>query len=371
MSGTVNVPRFRVMLNGVALAGVTKVSLTLASLFQVGKFSFEKAFAPDDAYPASWWADTANKTMRVEIDLAVDGQTFVSVITGNVDSHRWDVLANTITAAGRDLAAAFIDTRTLGTYRNKTAGEIVAALAAGHAGLSAQVSDATAPLAGRKYDVDSDKSAGGDFSDAQNEWDLICRLGSQLGIVPYMAGSVLMFDTPPASPPVYPATFTRDANGPVSSVQGMTLERDLTVARDVIVTVQSWNSRKKSTFSATYKVTTKKASTDETLVPLHYYRRVPNLTQAQCQTLAYQVALDISTHERMAVIKAPSLVLLTPETVVQVSGTGTDYDMTYYPRLISYEIDSAGGATTNIQAKYTSGAFLYDQDTGQQVGETP
>jgi hypothetical protein len=369
MSGTANTPRYRVTMNGTLLQGVTKVSLTLANLFQVGRFNFEKAFVPGDAFPLAWWGATANKTMQVQIDLAADGQTFTQVMTGNVDTPKLDMVANTVTCAGRDLAAAFIDTRTIRTYRNQTAGQIVTALAAGHPGLSAQVSDATAPLAGRIYDVDTDKSAGGDFSEAQNEWDLICRLGSQLGIIPYMAGSVLMFDTPPANPPVYAVTFTRDASGVVSSAEGLTLERDLLVARDMIVTVQSWNSRKKKVFSATYRTTTKKASTDTTLVPTKFFFKVPNLMQDQCEALAKQKALDISTHERNAVIKAPSLVLLTPLHVIGISGTGTDYDQSYYPRSISYEISMETGATTSIRAKFSSPVYLYDNDTGQQIGE--
>ena len=44
--------------------------------------------------------------------------------------------------------------------------------------------------------------------------------------------------------------------------------------------------------------------------------------------------------------------------------------MTYYPQTITQTIDFEQGATTNIQAKFSSPALLYDDDSGEQIGET-
>jgi phage protein D len=368
MSGTVNAPRFRVTMNGVAMDGMKEMHVKLAKVFQVGTFSLVKAFVTDDAFPASWFADTGTKTMLVEIDVSTDGTTFQTLLTGNVDSHGWDVVANTVTMAGRDQAAVFLDTRTVGTLRNQTASQIAQTLAASH-GLTAEVGS-DAALVGRKYDIDFDKTKGGDFSEATNEWDLLCRLGSQAGIAPYMQGSVLCFQPPPSSPPSYAVTVQRGDDGLVMSAEGLTLERHMTTARDVIVTVESWNSKAKKKFSATYRTSTKKASGDADVQPTRYFYRLPNYTQAQCQDYATQKALDISTHERNIQVRAPSFVMLTPVHVVSVSGTGTDYDQTYYPQAISYAITFDHGASTDIAAKYSSPIYLYDNDTGEQVGES-
>jgi len=353
-------------MNGAMLPGVMQITVTPPLEFEVGKFSFTKAFVDNDPFPASWWAGTANKTMLVEIDAAVDGVTFIQQITGNVDSHSYDPVANIVTAEGRDLAAVFLDTRTTDTYRNQSAADIALILAVSH-GMQCNATSSTTPLVGRTYDADYDKTAGTDFSDASNEWDLLCRLGAAQGITPYMQGSTLNFNTPPPTPPVYAVTLTRDENGIVSSVEGMKFTRRLTAARDVIVTIQSWASGKKKPFSATYRTTTKTPGAGTAPPASHYYRTYPNLTQAQCQALAQQKALDISSHEREVTIVAPSFVPLTPQHVVSVSGTGTDYDITYYPRLITYEISMQGGAKTNIEAKSSSPIDVYDNDTGEQV----
>jgi len=52
--------------------------------------------------------------------------------------------------------------------------------------------------------------------------------------MPYVFGSTLYFNPTPAQPPVFAIKFTRNAAGElVSNVEGLRMERNLTVARDV------------------------------------------------------------------------------------------------------------------------------------------
>src|ERR1700710_898683 len=123
---TLNYPRFRVTVNGTVLEGVSKVSVTQANAFLIGSFCFLKGFVPNDAFPASWWAATENKTILVAIEFSVDGSTFLPAVTGNADVHLYDPITNMISVVGRDLAAGMIDARITTTYRNLTASEIAA-----------------------------------------------------------------------------------------------------------------------------------------------------------------------------------------------------------------------------------------------------
>jgi phage protein D len=282
-------------------------------------------------------------------------------------SVRWSMVANKLSVAGRDMAALLIDTRTLSTYPNQTSSEIAQKLATAH-GLLANVTP-TPTLVGRYYDADHDQTQSGDFSQATNEWDLLCKLGSKEGVIPYVSGMTLYFNPPAANPPVFAATFTRTAAGNlVSNVECLSVERHMTQARDVIVTVRSWHSRDKKTYSATVRTKTKTQSTDPTLQPSKYPVTEPNLTLAQCQALAQKLALDISQHERNVTIKGPSILLMDPRYVIELSGTGTDYDMTYYPQTITYQIAVDGGASTDIQAKFSSPIALFDEND-QPIGE--
>jgi len=371
MSGSiVNVPRFRVTINGQILDGVSQLRISLPCNFRIGQFSFIKAFVPGESFPAAWWSATSNKTMLVVISLSTDSLVFQEVISGNVDNHRYDPIINNISVAGRDLAALMCDKRILSTYRNQTASQIANIFATEH-GLEASVTP-TKTLAGRYYDLDHDETHGGDFSCATNEWDLLCRLGSQEAIIPYVSGGMLFFNPTPGNPPIFPITFSRTYAGALASnLTDLTLERHMTEARDVVVTVRSWNSKKKLSYSATVRTRTKVPSSDPNLVPTVYLIMVPNLTQAQCLSKAQQLALDYSQHERNLSATFPSLGIMNPGTVILVSGTGTDYDMTYYPQSITYTVDFEGGARTEILAKFSSDLYLYDDDTGEQIGESP
>jgi phage protein D len=364
----VNYPRFRVTVNGAVLEGVSKVSVTQANAFQIGSFCLMKGFVPEDAFPDSWWAATTTKTILVTIELSADGSTFFPMITGNADSYIYDAVANTISLAGRDLAAGMIDTRIVTTLRNLTASEIAMQFAAEH-GLQASITP-TSTIVGRIYDVDHDETSSGDFSQITNEWDLLCRLGEAEGIIPYVFGTTLYFNPPSDNPPIYPVELARDSNGLlVANVTGLMLERHMTYARDVIVKVKSWSSRRKTSIISTVRTKTKDESSGPTLKRSTYLYEVPNLNQAQCLAKAQQLALDISRHERYARIIIPSLALMSPQILIPVSGTGTDYDLTYYPLTITYEVATERGATTYVEAKTSSPMDIYDGDTGQQLGD--
>jgi phage protein D len=363
---SVNYPRFRVTINGAVLDGVGKVSITQANAFQIGSFCFMKGFIAGDAFPASWWAATSNKTILVAIELSVNGSTFFPMMTGNADNHLYDAITNTISVVGRDLAGSLIDTRITTTYRNLTASEVASKLASEH-GLQVSITPTTT-IVGRIYDVDHDETSCGDFSRVTNEWDLICRLGEAEGIIPYVFGSTLYFNPLSGNPPTYPVELTRNANGLlVAGVTGLMLERHMTYARDVIVTVKSWSSRKKTTITSTVRTKTRDGSVDRAVKPTTYLYEVPNLSQPQCLAKAQQLALDISQHERYARISIPSLALMTPQTLIPVSGTGTDYDMTYFPLTVTYEVAAEQGAVTIVEAKFSSPLDIFDIGTGQQL----
>ncbi len=366
MSSTLRTPRFRVTLNGQPLDGVKSVWVSLPFGYRVGQFQICKAFVPNDPFGPSWWAATANQTMLVAIELSADGVSFQQVISGNVDSQEYDPIANEINAMGRDLAASLCDTRILGTYRNQTASEIVETFAAAH-GLQADIT-ATSALVGRYYGNDYDAIVSGNFAKATSEWDLLCRLGSIEGVVPYVAGKTLYFNPPPNSPLVFPIQFSSNPAGAlVANVTDLRLERHMDLACDVAVTVRSWHSRSKRTFTATVRSQAERFGVSGGIPVTRYLVVIPNLTQAQCLAKAQQLALEYARHERNIIALFPSLGLLTPQTVISLSGTGSDYDMTYLPQSVRYSVSFEGGAQTEIFAKSLSNMDLIDDDTGESI----
>lgn len=363
MSGTnVSVPRVRITANGALLSGIVDVQWTAASAYNAGTFQFTKAFTANDANGPAWWAGTGNKQIAVNITIATDGQTFNSVFTGAVDSHVFDPIGRTIQVSGRDGAAVFIDARITDTYRNLTASEIATKLAAGH-GYTAVVTNTTT-LVGRYYDADNDATTAGSFSRAVSEWDMLCLLGQKEGILPCVIGTVLYFQTPASPAPVFPVWMKQSGSSFQSNALSIELDRSLTMARDVSVTVKSWHSGKKAVVVG--KAVTKTAvQPDQSVPPSNYVFYMPNLTRAQADAAAQKLAMDIAAHERVLQFKIPGETVITPQHVVTLAGTGTDYDgVQYFPDQITSSVSVQGGFTTSISCKNYSPLSLYDGASG-------
>jgi hypothetical protein len=359
-------PRVQVLANGAALTGVLSVQWSDPLAYNVGSFTIAKGFTPVDANGPAWWANTGNKQIDIEIKLALAPTGYVSMFTGQVDSHSLDPLRRTISLRGRDMAAQFLDTRITETYQNLTASEIAAALAQAH-GMTAQVTPTTT-LVGRYYSADHDTMAAGGFSCAVNEWDLLCLLGQREGIVPYVQGNVLHFQIPGTPPPYYALWVGQNSDGVMlSNCKTLSCERALTMARDVQVTVKSWHSGKKTVVTGSAVTKTLKAS-DPAVPKTLYVFEIPNLTSAQAAAAAQRLAQDIAQHERTITARLPGIATLTPQTLFTLTGTGTDYDgIDYFSAQVTHSVTPRGGFETSISAKNYSPLSLFDGASGALI----
>jgi hypothetical protein len=369
MTGYSRKPRYQVLINGVLMPGVTETCWQQADAYQCGTFSFTKALQPagGEKFNAPFWADTTSKTIMVEIKAVTDGEGFTSQFVGRIDGHAYDPIANTIHANGRDLAGAFIDARVVDSYSNNTASEIAALLAKGHPEITATVISKTTTLAGRYYNASTDTTTTGNFTSAVNEWDLLCLLGQKEGIVPYIQGTTLHFEKPATQPDIFRIYVNRQPDGRVeSNALQIQLCRSLTIAKDVEVFVKSWESARKFPVLGHSVTRSIKRPEGDHAQATKYYFEFPNLTQAQADAAAQREALDITSHERTACFTLPGEITIKPQTVIQLVGTGTDYDMIWYPMTVARTLNMQTFITT-IQAKNCSPLTLYDGASGAAI----
>lgn len=356
---TVSTPDFRVLVNGTEIVGVDYVQATIPGAFQASRFTVRKAVSATDIQPPSWW--DALTHMRVDITATTDGAGWFPLITGDVDDWEYDPIEGTIELVGRDLAALLIDNRTTQVFRNLTASEIAQKLAEQH-GLSAQVTP-THTTMGRYYRQQYNTLFGSDNTHAINDWDLICQIGQIEGIVPYVQGTTLYFERPAASPPAVRVHYDQG----VSNVTGLRFGRSLTLAKDVHVTVRSWDAWTSKTITGEAVVKAAKVAGDDAGRQVDYYFSVPNLTHAQANATAQRLAVEISKHERRIDVSMPAYLGITPAYVVAVTGLGGSFDLSYYPETITTTISANGGAVTEIEAKNHPPIALYDGASGAQL----
>jgi len=371
--GQARQPRVRVLVNGTVLSGLIDAQWTLPLAYECGTFQFTKALVPGGAEPfnAVFWAATTSKTVTVTIQAQIGAGAWVTQIVGQVDGHVLDLCAGTLQANGRDLAAVFIDSRTIAAYPNLSVNEIVAKLAAEHSAITAVAQPADTTLAGRFYASNHTAVTDGNFSSAINEWDLLCTLGRAAGVVPYVQETTLYFQPAPVPPPIFGVTIPLLPNGTVApgpaNPEKLQLRRSLVLARDVTVKVTSWGSRGKALVTATVTGKSVKQLPGDTDTPTKYYFEFPNMTQAEAQAAAQRLALEISAHERGISVTVPGEIVIGPTHQIQLSGTGTDYDMLWFPTSVTRQI-SQRGFQTQIEAKNSSPLTLYDGASGAAIG---
>ena len=172
-------------------------------------------------------------------------------------------------------------------------------IAARH-GLTSAVT-ATTTLAGRYYGAEHDRITLGQFSRAMSEWDLLTYLASHEGFDVFVQGATLYFQ---------PASKAAPIAIDVVDCLSVSLEQSFTLARDIEVTVKSWNTRQQAAFTQTAR-STARSGTRRSGPPQRIVVVRPNLSTNEALQLAQRVLADLSRHERIVRAELPGELVLT------------------------------------------------------------
>ena len=342
-------PRIRIFANGAILQGVISAEIFANNHYAADRFSATIALDASPWVSAASWA--AQPDILLNIQFSLDGgASFKSLISGAVDSISIDPVMGEIRLDGRDLTAPLIETRTQETFSNRTASEVATILADRH-NLVPVVTNTSSPI-GRYYENEHDRITLGLFSRATTEWDLLVFLAQQEGFDVFVSGSELHFQ---------PANLTPDIIQPVhvQDLIHLRLDRSLTLARDIEVTVKSWNSRNQSAFTQTARAARRKGSGahpshGDSSPPQRYVFVRPNLSEDDALKLAQQKLAELTRHERVIQATMPGELILSPRSILTLTGTGTAFDQTYFIDTIERRIDFNSGFTQHIRAKNSS-----------------
>ena len=342
-------PRLRVLADNALLTGALEAEIVSNNHYAADRFRLTLQVTPIGA--AAWSATTA-ALLEIQISVAGPDQSdsaWTSIILGQVDQVRLDPRSLRLVLEGRDLTAPLIEARTQETFANQTSSDIAAALAARH-GLTANVAPTTTPV-GAYWQLEHDRITLGSFSRAITEWDLLVALASHEGFDVWVSGHTLNFQPPPSGPssiaiirPVPTAT------GP-ANVAALQMERALTLARDIEVTVKSWNSRQANAFSQTARAARGGGGTGGKAAVQHYVYVVPNLTPDAAQKLAQSRLAELTRHERVILAEMPGELAILPRQEILLEGTGTAFDQPYWVDEITRRISTTHGFTQTLRAR--------------------
>jgi phage protein D len=339
-------PRLRLVANGAVVPGVVQAEVVSNGYYSADRFRAAIAVGERGAAP---WA--AAEQIDVTLAVSLDGRTFVPLVAGIVDTVAIDPVANTVSLSGRDRTALLIEARTEETFLNQTASEIATRLAERH-GLRADVV-ATTTLVGRTAAGQHDRLSLGRHGYARTEWDLLVGLAGQEGFDVWVAGDTLHF-RPQATRPAAAAVLRPVAvGGQRANVTSLRLQRALTLAADIAVTVKSWDSAGKTAISQTARA--QRQHGDKRGQAQKYVYIVPNLAPADALRLAQRKLAELSRHERVITAEMPGELDLAPRMMLRLEGTFTDFDQDYWIDEVERHIDIRQGFTQRLRAKSASG----------------
>lgn len=274
-----------------------------------------------------------------------------SQIYGKVDDIDYDPVAGTIELIGRDLTSEFIDNKTTEKWPNLTASEIAIKLAK-RRNLNPVVTKTTDKV-GKYYEIDHVN-----LTDQRSEWDLLNYLAHLEEFVVYVRGTHLYFGpkTDPNSTPYVVEWQKPDADNPIpeSNTVDLKFRRSLTVARGIQVVVRSWNAKQKKGFTVSYpnKAKSTQAGKAKPFGGAQIYSyTIAGLTKEQALQRAQSIYAELVAHEMKLTATLPADDLVNVTTMLQVIGTGTKWDQTYFPDSITRRMDFDGGYPMTIDAK--------------------
>ncbi len=317
-----------VYLNGLLVSGVIEAEIESSSFFSADRFQVRAAL---NAAGAAVWSSVP---LLTEVQIGLDGQ-WLSLITGNADTVSIDPIRGEVRAAGRDLAALFVDTQIDESFENQTSSEI-ATLLANRQGLAAAVTP-TQTLVGRYYQSGRTRTALTQHARATTQWDLLCWLAQLEGFDVWMTGQTLNFA--PVQQGVASLTIT-----PADCIS-LQMHHALDIAAGVTVVVRSWDAISQSAI-----MQSSSSNADSSLSTTRTVVR-PNLSSDDAQLLANQLLSQISGHERCIEIEMPGDLVIFPRMTVQLAGTDTDFDGAYTISSVDRRISFQRGFTQTVEAR--------------------
>lgn len=351
-------PRGIVRLNGVAVPGWVSWDVSSNTYYEADTFrvSFAASALPSANGP-SWFSTQTELFVEVLAGFPSNPDDpsvseLQSLIYGRVDDIDFDPVSTMITVSGRDLTAVFIDAKLTGEYTNQRSSDIATGLALAH-GLTPVVT-ATTTNVGTYYKRDQVR-----MQSDRSEWDMLAWLAREEGFVCYVVGQELHFE-PDLRETVEPYAIQWEApnntNGhPVANVQELQFQRNLTVSKGITVTVRSPSLTSKTAVVRSYPSAAKSVQAGKASpfggVQTYYFTMAAGKTPDDVQKYATKKYTEIIAHEMKLHARLPGDNLLTTKNVIRVTGTGTAFDQTYFPNVITRTMSMNEGYTMTVDAK--------------------
>lgn len=343
MSATLRTPRIQVAVQGSNLAPV-ECSVSV-SLHQSADTFYAKLPLDNDAgLDETFWAGTAPIPITINATNDAIAGNWIALLVGQADEPLIDFAQRTVLIKGRDLTGALTDLKTSEKWQNLSNKDIIEQLA-GRAGLTVTFGGST-DQAGLQFDQDYNE-----ISDLDSYWNVIVACAKRLGCIAFVKGSVLYVQPLDAQPAqFFTINYQRPTLSQIASGNfvGLTCARNLNLAKDTTIQVQSWQHKQGHAVTSKFKSKGKHSSSN----PSIYQFRAANLTKEQQDRIAKNHLKQTLSHERQVrLTNHPGDATLNPAVMgVRLAGTGTDFDQDYILSNVTHHQSRDGGYLMDLSA---------------------
>jgi phage protein D len=355
-------PRFIAKINGIS---VPVISFEMSSPYYYESDTFELTISKK-TFPKEmnndFWSNNRAFLCEFYLGFPSDPLNYTEndlelMLLAQTDELEIDEIDGTYFLTGRDLSAKLIDNKTTDKFQNQTSSE-VAAIFAKRRGLKANITKTTVPV-GYYYGIDHVQ-----LETEKTEWDILTYLAQKESFLAYVSGDTLYFNPLPTQQSdsiVFQYENNQEDQGEYKSFNGMSLKltKDMTIAKDVIVKVRSWNQRQKQGYTVTAKaLPDKKTYISSKAKPIGdaqvYSYVVGGLTQEQATKYVQEKLKQITVFQKKIEIRCPGINNLKKNNTITLEGSSAGFDQVYYPSKVTRRINLNEGYIMEIEAKNNS-----------------
>lgn len=363
---TASKPRSIVLIDGNP-AWFDSWTVNLNSTHHADDFTIDFPFRITKNLPQGYFINTpdfpsylmTNSDIKVEVyaGYPADASNFSTgdltrIMYGYVDTIdlRLGISGETVSLAGRNMIAPFLDSKTTEKYQNMTSSAIAQMFAAKH-GLQAVVTT-TYTLTGAYYNGDTVE-----INKDISEWDLLTFLAEQEGFALRVMDNTLYFgsyDTVVGSiASLDPLNYTWGQN-----IEDLAITRTPHAAKNLIIDVHSYDYNQGKHVRATAQRTSQRAN--DVYHERYYF---PGYTQDQCQKKAQSILDELSRLELVGTMKVSGNEQLKVDRQIALYGVGMGLSQNYYVRKSTHTFNQTNPDGYKCDVTF-SNLLMPDEQTG-------
>jgi hypothetical protein len=335
-SGTTNI---LVSVNGDQVSGLLRASIATTNCFAADTYSI--TFAIESPGDTSFWSMIPSAYLEVTAVMPFTSGGYQSLITGMADTIHVDPIQGTVGVEGRDLSSSMIDSYRQQDFVNRSASEIVSAIAQYH-NLQPVVTPTDGNI-GRYYSDGYTKISLGQFSRLQSDWDLVVQLARESNFDVFVEGRLLYFRASGASAGAPICISLRD-------VQSARVEKNLSITRNATVSVQSWNSQNMAAYQSDGPGEDAIKVQGSSIVGLPFLFSGANYTPQQATDWARRYEAELSRLGTVLNLDMPWDLSLRPRATILLNGTNSLFDTTYLIDSIERHFSPTSGSRQLVRA---------------------